>query len=170
MSIEAEEESAAERFERELNARFAFEAMVGAALIAAFAYLVIYFAFGTIGAVFEGKAIARLPAVAVGALALGLSVFLGGFVGALAVGVPLFVILEKLKLRRAAHYVLGGVLANAVIFVLLIGRTPIWSEPREVLFLTPGAAIALLFLRRIAPIWKVRQMRGESASNVIRLH
>jgi hypothetical protein len=170
MTTEANEETKVERFERQLNARFAFEAMVGAALVAAIAYVAVYFVFEVLGAVVDGAAIARLPAAAVGALTLGLTVFLGGFVGALVFGVPLFVILEKLKLRRSAHYVLGGVLANAVIFVLLIGRTPMWSELREVLFLTPGAAVAVLFLRRIAPLWKARPLRGEADTNIVRLH
>ncbi len=160
------------RFQRELNARVAFEAMLGATLIVAALSAPVYLVFGAASALLDGVFLTRLPQLLVGALSVGAAVFLGGFVGAIALGVPLFLLLERLKLRRAHHYLLGGLLANALVFVVLTGRTPSIFAPAEFLFLAPGVAISFLFLRKIEPVWKASlpPSPGPQPGNVIRLH
>lgn len=156
----------AEQLERELNARVAFEAMLAATLTTAAAAVPVYFCVALVAALMEGAGLARLASICVGALSLGLSVFLGGFVGALALGVPLFLLLEKLKLRRGLHYVLGGVFGNTLVFSLLAGRPPSVLLPNDIAYLIPGAAIALIFLRRIAPMWRSSlNARADAARN-----
>lgn len=172
MDAEETQESVQQRFERELNARAAFEAMLTATLTVAIAAMPIQFVIGVIAALFDGAALTRLPAIAIGALSLGFAIFLGGFVAALAIGVPLFMALERMKLRRRIHYVLGGVLANAIVYLVLAGEPPSLRSPVEFLYLLPGAAIALLFVRKVGPLWRMAQAAppASGGGTVVRLH
>lgn len=172
MDAEETQESAQQRFERELNARAAFEAMLTATLIVAIASMPIQFVVAVISAAFDGAALARLPAIAIAALSLGFAIFLGGFIAALAIGVPLFMTLERMKLRKRIHYVMGGVLANAIVYAVLAGGPPSLRSPGEFLYLLPGAAIALLFVRKVGPLWRMAQAAppASGGGTVIRLH
>lgn len=161
-----------EIFERELSARFAFETMLAATLLTATAAMPVSFVLGLAAAVLDGAALSRLVVMAVDALSLGFVIFLGGFVGAVVFGVPVFLVLERLKRRTGAHYVLAGILVNAIAFVILVGRAPLLQNPAEFLYLLPGGVIALLFLRRMAPVWRATETdpAPPESSAVVRLH
>lgn len=161
-----------EIFERELSARFAFETMLSATLVTAAAAIPVSFVLGLAAAVRDGVALSRLGMIALDALSLGFVIFLGGFVGAVVFGVPFFLVLERLKRRTGAHYVLAGILVNAIAFVILVGRAPLLQNPFEYLYLLPGGVIALLFLRRIGPVWRATKtdLAPPEPGVVVRLH
>lgn len=155
--------------ERELNARAAFEMMLSAVLKTAILSGAVSFASGLVVSVADGFLVSSLAALSVHALGLAVLVFFGGFIGAIVAGVPLFLFLEREGIRRGSPYVAAAVLVNLLIFVILTGGPPAFADPAGFLYLLPGAAAAVLFLRAVAPIWR-RPAPEPGPDNVIRLH
>ncbi|HBS32572.1 MAG TPA: hypothetical protein DEA40_12660 [Parvularcula sp.] len=106
-----------------------------------------------------------------GAAAFALLFFFAAFGAAVAVGVPLYLRLEKAKLRKAWPYALA---AGIVSFLVLgaLGAAPSYEAPWRALYGVPGVAAALLFARKMRPFWTAaaRADAALAAGAVIRLH
>lgn len=158
----------ADAFERELNARAAFELMLGAALKAALLSGAASLIVGLVAAVADGFLVSSLGSVAIDAAGLACVVFFGGFIGAIVAGVPLFLFLERARIRRPTPYVVAAFLVNVAIYVVLTGGLPDLGAPAGLLYLLPGVAAALIFLRDIRPMWRMPPLAA--SGNVVRLH
>ncbi|MDZ7628614.1 MAG: hypothetical protein U5J99_09475 [Parvularculaceae bacterium] len=109
------------------------------------------------------------------AAAFTLLFFFAAFAAAVAVGVPLFLRLERLKLRKGWPYVAAAGVAGLMV-AAAFGIAPSFEAPWRALYLFPGIAAALLFARAMRPFWAAAE-RAEAASAassaagaVIRLH
>jgi hypothetical protein len=157
----------------EIRARVAFGHMVvavliGAGLSAAAAFL------AAIPAVLARGAFAldALSRATVDAAALGGFVFLGGFFASVAVGIPLFKALEKIRLRTAWPYVGAALIVEIAALAAVLGRWPL--EPANplasLLRLLPGVLIALVFAARMRPHWRLADLADKADQTPLRLH
>ena len=111
-----------------------------------------------------------LGAAALGAATFALLFFFAAFGASVALGVPLYLQLEKAKLRKAWPYALAAMLVSLAILAA-VGAAPAFEAPWRALNLMPGVAAALLFARKMGPLWRAAE-RAESASApaIVRLH
>lgn len=79
--------------------------------------------------------------------------FLAGFAASVAVGIPLFHLTERAKVRKSWPFVLAAVVVS-YIFALAIGLAPSVEAPWRSLYLVPGLAAAVLFGRKMRPFWR----------------
>lgn len=109
-------------------------------------------------------------AAALGGATFALLFFFAAFGSSVAVGVPLYLRLEKLKLRKAWPYALAAALVSLAVLAA-VGAAPAFEAPWRALYLLPGVAAALLFARKMRPFWIVAE-RAETppAPAVARLH
>lgn len=137
-----------------IKANIVFEKMIVSVLTATALAAAIRFAIG----MGDGA----LGAAALGAATFALLFFFAAFGAAVAVGVPLFLHLERAKLRKAWPYALA---AAIVTFALLaaVGAAPAFEAPWRALYLVPGVAAALLFARKMRPFWLAAE-RAEAPS------
>lgn len=145
-----------------IKANIVFEKMIASILNATALAAAIEFAIGVSGG--------ALGAAVLAAATFALLFFFAAFGSAVAVGVPLYLRLEKAKLRKAWPYALAALLVSLAILTAL-GAGPVFEAPWRALYLIPGVAAALLFARRMQPFW-VAAERAETPSppSVVRLH
>lgn len=104
----------------------------------------------------------------IGAAAFAFYFFLAGFAASLAIGIPLFMALEKQKLRKVWPYVLAALVITIVILGAA-GAAPSFEAPWRALFCVPSVAAAMLFGRKMRPLWRAAE-RAESSPAIVRLH
>ncbi len=154
-----------------IRANIVFENMIVSVLtvtaIAGAAHAVI----GLGGSLVAGHmGLGAVGASALGAATFALLFFFAAFGVAVALGVPLFLRLEKLKVRKAWPY--AALSAVAGFFVLAaFGIAPAFEAPLRALYLAPGVAAAILFARKMEPFWRAAE-RADAARDVAvaRLH
>jgi len=95
--------------------------------------------------------------------------FLGGFATSLAIGIPMFRMMERAKLRAAWPYCLAA-LAASFIVLAASGMTPSVEAPANALFLIPGLAAAVLFTRKMRPFWLAAARADETSPAIVRLN
>jgi len=96
--------------------------------------------------------------------------FIAGFAASIAIGIPLFIALEKAKNRQVAPYALAA-LAVSLAVLIAAGSAPSFEAPARALYLVPGVAAALLFGRKMRPFWAAADRADAAATaNVIRLN
>jgi hypothetical protein len=89
--------------------------------------------------------------------------FLSGFAAAVAVGIPLYRWLDRLKVRKTWPYSLAALVVGAAI-LSAVGAAPTPGAPANLLYLAPGLAASILFGRKMRPFW-----RSAERSDAIRL-
>lgn len=96
--------------------------------------------------------------------------FFSAFAGAVAVGVPLFLQLEKRKVRAAWPYAVAAFLVGLAVLAAA-GMAPGFEAPWRAAYLVPGVAAALLFARKMRPFWRAAERAEQApASTTVRLH
>lgn len=162
----------AELYENELagrlRANIVFETMLAS---------VLYVTAAGGAAFFVGGVIWRLAASAAAvsgvfyslfdAVAFAFTFFLSGFAFSLAIGIPVFRLSEKMKLRAAWPYFAAS-FGVSFIFLALLGRTPSIAAPQNALYLIAPIAATVLFTRKMKPIWRAADK--SEPTNIIRLH
>ncbi len=155
----------------EIRANVVFEKMIVSVLTVAGAAAAAHFLIGfALRAAAGAVSFAGLGTLFLNAILFAAFFFLAGFAASVAVGIPMFRALEKAKLRKAWPYCLA---AFAVSFLILIaaGAPPSFEAPHRILFLLPGLAAALLFVRRMRPFWEAAaRAEKEQQAAIIRLH
>lgn len=96
-------------------------------------------------------------------------IFLIGFGASVAVCVPLFMALERVKYRTAWPYFAVALLLELAAYTLMAGGVPVIATPATLLYLLPGVIIAYFFIRNIRPLWRAAK-RAETAPAVVRSH
>lgn len=144
-----------------IKANIVFEKMIASVLVATALAGAIRLAVGLVGG---------LGTALLGAATFALLFFFAAFGASVAVGVPLYLQLEKAKLRKAWPYVLAAAVVS-VALLASVGAAPSFEAPWRAFYLVPGVAAALLFSRKMRPFWLAAE-RSETASPgaVIRLH
>jgi hypothetical protein len=115
-----------------------------------------------IGFVSGGFGLGAVGSAFLGAATFMLLFFFTAFGGAVAVGVPLFLRLEKHKVRSAWPYVIAAFIVGLLV-LSAAGAAPGFESPWRVLYLIPGIAAAILFARKMRPFWAAAE-RAEQAS------
>jgi hypothetical protein len=95
--------------------------------------------------------------------------FIAGFGASLAIGVPLYRLLEKAKLRRAWPYCLVAT-ATGLVIATAAGVAPTFEAPGRILYLVPGLAAALIFARKMRPFWAAIEREEREAPKIVALH
>lgn len=96
--------------------------------------------------------------------------FFTAFAAAVAVGVPLFLQLERRKLRTAFPYAVAAALVGLLV-LSAAGAAPSFEAPWRALFVVPGVAAAILFARKMQPLWEAARRAEETVTpTVFRLH
>ncbi|GAB4520061.1 MAG: hypothetical protein Kow00133_06220 [Amphiplicatus sp.] len=149
---------------RRIRAHVAFEHMIAAVLMGAVLSGAALFALNNSFLLAKGAwSVGAFGGTVFGALRLAMLVFLIGFGAAVAVGVPLFQSLERIRMRRAWPYAFAALIVEYVALWIVIGRQPLGEPPATLLFFAPGLLIAWLFVRRIRPVWRAAE-RAEGAA------
>lgn len=96
--------------------------------------------------------------------------FFTAFAAAVAVGVPMFLQLEKRKLRMAWPYAVAAALVGLLV-LSAAGAAPGFDAPWRALYLVPGVAAAILFANKMRPFWEAARRAEEAVTPAIfRLH
>lgn len=151
-----------------LRANIVFETMLASVVYVAAAGGAVYFAAGAFWR-FGASAFSAgsLFNALYDAAAFTFTFFLSGFAFSLAIGIPVFHLSEKMKLRAAWPYFAASFGASFV-FLALLGRTPSIEAPLNTLYLIAPIAATILFARKMKPIWRAAEK--SETTNIIRLH
>lgn len=153
----------------QVRANIAFENMVVAVLIGAAASGAVLFAVNNALAVAKGSwTLATLASTAMGSIYFIFLAFLAGFLAAVLVAMPLFLLLERLKMRKIWPYAAAAAAVSYAALWVVEGHVP-FERPAEIAFLFPGVLMALLFGRRMRPIWRAVE-RAESQPTIYRVY
>lgn len=157
---------------RRIRAHVAFEHMIAAVLMGALLSAAALFLLNNFFLLAEGAwNVGAFGGTVFSALRLAMLVFLIGFGAAVAVGVPLFQFLERIRMRRAWPYALAALAVEYAAFWVVVGRHPFGEPPATFLFFAPGLLIAWLFVRRIRPVWRAAEhVETASPRDVVPLH
>ena len=154
---------------REVRASLAFEHMAAAALFggatSAAGYLLLLLAGMVLGG---GLGFTALLDLLLRSMVFGVVVFLLGFAAAIAVMTPLYLVLEKNRVRRVWPFHLAAFLFSFAAVFAVMGRTPDLGDPGVLLYFLPGFLIVALFARRIVPLWRAAD-RAAAAAPGLRL-
>lgn len=150
----------------QVRANIAFEHMVMAALVAAAASGGVVFALGGGEAIFRGTwTIPALFSALYRAMVFSFVAFLIGFFASVVVGLPLFVALEKIKLRKDWPYVAAGAAIELVAAGFVLKRIPQVEDFLSIdhaPLLLPGVLAALIFSQRMKPLWLAAERSDEA--------
>jgi hypothetical protein len=98
--------------------------------------------------------------------------FLVGFLAIVVAGLPLFLALERIKLRKVWPYVVAAIVIELIVAGVFAGGVPMladFARGGRWLFFLPGVLAAILFGRSIKPLWRAAE-RAETAPAVYRIH
>lgn len=151
----------------QIRANIAFEHMVVAVLIAAATCGAVVFVL-SLGETFLSArwAWSALFGAAYSAVVFSFVSFLIGFFSAVVVGLPLYIGLERLKIRRVWPYVGAGVIIELVAAGFVLKRLPLASDflsLQNAPLLLPGVIAALVFGRRIKALWRAAEREAAQA-------
>ncbi|MCB2112480.1 MAG: hypothetical protein KDD85_02910 [Parvularculaceae bacterium] len=155
----------------EIRANIVFEKMIVSILIATGLSAAAHFLLALAVRISAGGiSIEAIGSLILNAIFFAAFFFLAGFAASVAIGIPLFKILEKSKFQKAWPYC-AAALAVSFLILLAAGSPPSIEAPWRVLLLAPGLAAALLFARRMRPFWEAAARRErETQDAIIRLH
>ena len=158
-----------------IRTRLAFEHLVTSVLFGAAISAGVYLVALTAMDVFALKfSISSILSAAFSAVYYAFIVFLAGFLSAIVVGIPLFELLEKRKLRKAWPYFIAAVVVEVLFYALVTGEAPVFADlpvVTTVSVLLPGVVIAALFARRMRPLWRQAEKAEQTPTPiVVRLH
>lgn len=167
MTVEKEQEQ--EIVAREVRASLAFEHMLAAAVTGG-------------GASALGALVLQLVRLSVEtsltlmtfleallrALAAGVVVFLLAFAASIAVFTPLYLVLEKNRVRRIWPFYLAALAVQLGVLAML-GLAPGFEAPWRVIYLLPGLLIVYLFGRRIAHLWQAADRAAPEVPGIRRV-
>ncbi len=154
-----------------VRANIVFEKMIVSVLTAAGLAGLAHVLIGVGAALFAGQLdLGSIGAPILGAATFTLLFFFSAFGGAVALGVPLFLRLEKLKIRKAWPYAIAAAAAGFLVLAAF-GAAPAFEAPWRLLYVIPGVAAAILFARKMEPLWRAAE-RADAARDiaVVRLH
>lgn len=157
----------------QIRANIAFEHMLVAVLIAAAvsgATLLVLNGFFLIAK--GAGSVAGLFGIAMDAIYFAFLTFLIGFFASVIVGLPLFMGLEKIKLRKAWPYIVAAVLIEYVAYSAQRGSVLMIDDlafPTGLVLFLPGVLAGLLFGRRMKPLWQIAE-RAEKTPAIRIVH
>lgn len=150
----------------QIRANIAFEHMIVAVLIAAAASGAALLLLNGFFLIAKGAGgLASLLSITLDAIYFSFLAFLIGFFASVIVGLPLFLGLEKIKLRSAWPYVGVAVLIEYAIYSIRQGGVLMLDDlalPLGAVLFLPGVLAAVLFGRRMKPLWLAAE-RAEKA-------
>ncbi|MEQ8176947.1 MAG: hypothetical protein RIC52_00015 [Amphiplicatus sp.] len=154
----------------QIKAHIAFEHMLVSVLIGAGVSAAALFVVNNAVSLAKGGwSLAIFLATGLDAVWFAFVVFLVGFGAVVAVGVPLFLALEKVPYRRLWPYILAAVILQYAAHALIFGPPPLFEKPATFLIFAPGLLMAGLFWRRIQPLWRAGKMENEAPKPPLRI-
>lgn len=145
----------------QIRAHIAFEHMVMAALTAAAASGAVVFVFHNLEAIVGARwSYMALFGAVYAAVRFSLVAFLIGFFASVVIGLPLFLTLERIKMRKVWPYVAAGAAVELVAAGFVLKHVPLVTDFLtfdDAPLLLPGVLAGVLFGRRIRPVWKAAE-------------
>lgn len=100
--------------------------------------------------------------------------FLIGFFAIVVAGLPLFMALERIKLRKAWPYVAAAIVIELIVAGVFAGGVPMLADYMKGgrwLFFLPGVLAAFLFGRSIRPLWRAAEREEtQTTPTIYRIH
>jgi len=160
-----------------IRSRIAFENLVASVFYGALIGAGLYFVWRIAAYLFAGQlAISTLAAALFASIYFAFMIFLGGFLVSVCVGMQLFEVLERRKLRKAWPYFVTAFIVEVLLFSLVKRGVPVLVEASFLdlfSFLAPGLLIAAFFTRRMRPLWldaEMAEAQEATPSKIVRLH
>lgn len=148
----------------QIRANIAFEHMLMAVLIAAAASgAAVFLLAGGEAIVSSRQIVPALFGAFYSAMVFSFVAFLIGFFASVAVGLPLFLALEKIKLRKVWPYIAAGAAIELAAAGFVLKRMPLVDDflsLEHAPLLLPGVLAAAIFGRRMRPLWKAAEREG----------
>ena len=154
----------------QVRVNVAFENMVYAVLAGAAAGGAMTFLVKLAGVVFPDFSFAALLTAVLETLLTAFLIFLTGFISCVALGAPLFRLLEKRKQRTVWPYLVA---ALAIAIVVLIAAARGLPGPQDLRIETvtaifaPAIVIALIFSRQMRPHWRAAERAEREAEGPV---
>ncbi|MEO1136296.1 MAG: hypothetical protein AAFW68_06750 [Pseudomonadota bacterium] len=151
----------------QIRVNVAFEAMIVAVLTGAAAGAVMTLAINLFGLMTRGFIMAGFLSAVLDAMLVGFLVFLVGFGASVAIGAPLFVVLEKRKRRNVWPYLAAaiGVAIGAYFFAASgLPATEEMGIGAVAAIFAPAAIIAVMFARLMKPHWRAAEKAEREAA------
>lgn len=160
----------------QVRVNVAFEEMIVAVLTGAGAGAAMTLALNVFGLMTRGFIMAGLLSAVLDAMLVGFLVFLVGFGASVAIGAPLFVVLEKRKRRNVWPYLAAalGVAISAYFFASAgLPATENVGPGAVAAIFAPAVIIAVMFARLMQPHWRAAEKAEREAAAgpiLVRLH
>jgi len=155
-----------ERIAREVRASLAFEHMIAAAVTGAAASVggALVIDLGRL-VVEASLSLTALLQALLQSLGVGVLVFLLAFASSIVVLTPLYIVLEKNRVRKIWPFYLAAAAVQFGVLAML-GAAPGFEAPWRVVYLLPGFLIVHMFGRRIVPLWRAADLAAAPAGGV----
>jgi hypothetical protein len=157
----------------QVRANIAFEHMVMAMLIAAAVSGGALLVLNAVFLIAKGAASAAgFLSIAVDAVYFAFLTFLIGFLASVVIGLPLFLVLEKAKLRKAWPYLIATLVVQYAAYSIGRGQFLTFDDmalPAGAVLFLPGLVAALLFGARMRPVWLAAE-RAEKTPALYEAH
>lgn len=162
----------AERIYSHIRAHIAFEHMLVSVLLGTAVSAAALFAVNNVFSIAKGGwRLATLLSTGMAAVWFAFTAFLIGFAAVIAVVAPLFLALEKIRYRRLWPYLAAAALVQFAAYALIFGPPPLFEKPATFFIFAPGLLMAVLFWRRIQPLWRAAERETAAPpATVYRLH
>jgi uncharacterized membrane protein len=141
------------KVEREVRASIAFEHMAAAAVGGGALSAAGFFTVRVVTLIAGGSGAGALLDALLHSIVFGVVTFLVAFAAAIAVFTPLYVFLEKNRIRTIWPFHLAALFVQLAVLAAL-GLAPGFGAFHRFLYLLPGFLIVALFARRISPLWR----------------
>ncbi|MEL7490497.1 MAG: hypothetical protein AAGJ73_07235 [Pseudomonadota bacterium] len=158
-----------------IRSRIAFEKLVLSVLYGALISATLFLAWQVLAMIFAASVnLAAFARLAFATIYYAFLVFLGGFLAAVGIGMPLFELLERRKFRKAWPYFIAAIIVSLALLALLRNGAIFTEEPiaETVFVVAPGMLIATIFTNLIRPVWWDAELaEAETPSaNIVRIH
>jgi hypothetical protein len=150
----------------QITSNVAFENMVVAVLTGAFAGGAMMLALNLARMVLSDLSFSALISALLETIFVAIAIFLVGFFTSVAVGAPLYTILEKNKRRTVWPYLVAALAVAVIAFSFSVGGLSSLSDARietGLAIFAPAIIIALTFARLMKPHWIAAQ-KAEAAA------
>lgn len=150
----------------QVRVNVAFENMVFSVLAGAGAGGAMTFIVKLAGVLFPDFSFGALLTAVLETLLTAFLIFLTGFIACVALGAPLFRLLEKRKQRSLWPYLVAALAMAVVVFIIsargLPGPEDLGIETLTAIF-APAIVIALIFSRQMRPHWRAAERAEREA-------
>ncbi|GJL91039.1 hypothetical protein [Hyphococcus sp.] len=159
----------------QIRSNIAFENMVVSVLAGAFSGGVMIFALKLVQMLLGEISFSAVVSILLETIFVAIAIFLMGFFTSVAVGAPLYNILENSKRRTVWPYLVAALSVAIIVFAFSVGGLPSIADVKietALAIFAPAIIIALTFARLMKPHWLAAKKAEDAAAGPVyfRLH